>query len=368
MHRERGEPRADWPARVEAFGFDFHTIDGQPYWVDDGCYRFDAEEIDRIEDAGNALHQLCLEAVDRICTKGDFDRVGLSGLAAELAEKSWQRRENGLLGRMDLAYDGRGEPKLLEYNADTPTSLLEASVIQWYWLEETLAGGDQFNRIHEALVARWPKVANRSERMHFAGALESMEDRGNLAYLRETCIEAGFDTQLVDISEIGMRGGQFFDLEDKPIRQLDKLYPWEWLVTEPFGAAIPGAKTRWIEPAWKQVLSNKRLLPLLWEMFPGHPNLLPAALDPSRLRGPVARKPQFGREGENVTLHADASHVLAAPGFVVQGYAPMYESECGHALLGLWIVGDEAVGMGVREDDQAVTTNTSRFVPHCFDA
>jgi glutathionylspermidine synthase len=367
MQRERRAPRPDWRPRVEAFGFDFHTIDGQPYWVEDGCYRFSAAEIDRIDDAGNVLHQLCLEAVDRVCRRGEFDRVGLSGRAAELAERSWHQREHGLLGRMDLAYDGHGEPKLLEYNADTPTSLLEASVIQWYWLEETRAGADQFNRIHEALVARWSKVASKAMPVHFAGALESPEDHGNLAYLRETCIEAGFQTKLLDISQIGLLDGRFVDLQDQPIRQLDKLYPWEWLLVEDFALEIPDADTRWIEPAWKQVLSNKRLLPLLWEMFPNHPNLLPASMHPEALSGPVVRKPQFGREGEGVTLHEDAAELGAEPGFVVQQRAPMFASEHGHALVGLWVVGDEAVGLGMREDDQAITRNTSRFVPHCFD-
>lgn len=367
MRRESCAARPDWRERVEHLGFDFHTLDGQAYWVEGACYRFTAAEVDRIEDAGNALHALCLEAVDRICRRGEFDRVGLEGTAAALAEASWRRREPDLLGRMDLAYDGVGEPKLLEYNADTPTSLLEASVIQWYWLEDTHAGADQFNRIHEALVGRWPQVASRSERVHFAGALESEEDRGTLEYLRRTCEEAGFETDLLDIAQVGLMLGEFVDARDRPIRQLAKLYPWEWLLAEEFGAAIATAPTRWIEPAWKQVLSNKRVLPLLWELFPGHPNLLPASMDPSRVPGPVVRKPQFGREGEDVSLHPSADSLAAAPGMVFQQRAPLFHSSSGHALVGLWVVGDEAVGMGLREDDDAVTRNTSRFVPHCFD-
>ena len=31
-----------------------------------------------------------------------------------------------------------------------------------------------------------------------------------------------------------------------------------------------------IEPSWKLILGNKAILPLLWEMFPEHKNLLPA--------------------------------------------------------------------------------------------
>ena len=367
MKRETLDPRPDWRRRVEALGFHFHTIEGAPYWVEDGCFRFEAAEVDRIEDAGNELHALCLQAVAEICTRGDFWRVGLGDAAASLAEASWRRGDPGLLGRMDLAFDGQGEPKLLEYNADTPTSLLEASVVQWYWLEDTSAGRDQFNLIHEKLVARWPTVGLAGQAVHFAGCLDSAEDAGTVGYLRETCREAGFDTTLLDISQVGFRDGAFTDLADRRIQQMAKLYPWEWMLEEAFASHLPTVQQRWIEPAWKQVLSNKALLPLLWEMFPGHPNLLPASFDPAAVPGRVVRKPQFGREGEGVSLHDSAGGLVYEPGWIVQGHAPLFQSSHGHALLGVWIVGDEAVGLGMREDHGPVTRNTSRFVPHCFD-
>ena len=367
MRRESRAPRPDWQARVEALGLDFHTIDGAPYWVEDGFFRFTAAQVDAIEAAGNELHAMCLEAVDLVCTSGDFWRVGLGDVAAELAAASWHRNERGLRGRMDLAYDGHGAPRLLEYNADTPTALLEASVIQWYWLEDTAAGADQFNLIHESLVRAWPGVADRGAVVHFTGCLEAPEDHGTVAYLRETCHEAGFATDLLDIGNVGFRDGAFVDLADRPIRQLAKLYPWEWMLDEPFAVHLPRTPVRWIEPAWKQVLSNKGLLPLLWSMFPGHPNLLAASFDPREIQGRAVRKPQFGREGEGVGVHADTRGLEAAPGWIVQQHAPLFRSGHGHAVLGLWIVGDEAVGLGVREDDTEITRDTSRFVPHCFD-
>ncbi|QGW66294.1 glutathionylspermidine synthase family protein [Lysobacter soli] len=365
MRRESISPREDWRARVEALGFDFHTPDG-PYWVEDACYRFNAAEIERIEAAGNALHAMCLEAVARVVERGDYAPLGLDDRAATLVERTWRAGEKALYGRMDLAYDGHGEPKLLEYNADTPTSLFEASVVQWYWLEETRAGGDQFNLIHEKLVERWRDVLPEHASVHFAGCLESREDEATLEYLRETCAQAGFDARWLDISDIGWRDAAFVDLADRPITQLFKLYPWEWMMAEPFAAHLGMAATRWIEPAWKQVLSNKSLLPLLWQLFPDHPNLLPASHDPRDIGGPVVAKPRHGREGEGVFI-AERGIAFAEPGVVYQAFAPLFRGEGGHALLGAWIVGDEAVGLGIREDDDAVTRNTSRFVPHCFD-
>lgn len=365
MRREAVAPRSDWRVRVEAQGFEFHTLEGR-YWIDDACYRFDAAEIDRIEAAANELHAMCLDTVANVVRRGDYARLGLDGHAAALAERSWRDREPGFYGRMDLAYDGTGAPRLLEYNADTPTALFEAGVVQWYWLEDTRAGADQFNLIHEAMVAQWPVVLPQGAGVHFAGCLEAVEDRVTLDYLRDTCAQAGFATRRLDISEIGFDGRGFVDEADAPIAHCFKLYPWEWMMAEPFARYLPNAATRWIEPAWKQILSNKSILPLLWERHRGHPNLLPASHDPREIKGPTVAKPRFGREGEGVHLSDRAMH-FGEPGMVYQARTPLFHGPGGHALLGAWIVGDEAVGLGIREDDSPVTGNTSRFVPHCFD-
>ena len=45
------------------------------------------------------------------------------------------------------AYDGREPPKATRYNADTPTALYEAAVVQWYWLKDVKPEADQFNSI-----------------------------------------------------------------------------------------------------------------------------------------------------------------------------------------------------------------------------
>lgn len=364
MQRVTIAPRECWRERLEALGFGFHTLDG-PYWVEDACYRFTEREIDLLEAAGNELHAMCLETVAEVVRRGDYEALGLGRLAAGWVDQAWRAGEGALYGRMDLAYDGITPPKLLEYNADTPTALFEAAVVQWYWLEETRAGCDQFNRIHEALVERWGDLLPTDARVHFAGCLDAVEDQATVEYLRETCAQAGHATRLLDMSDIGWRDGRFVDLEDAHIRHGFKLYPWEWMVDEPFAAHLGQAATRWIEPAWKQVLSNKSLLPLLWSRYAGHPNLLPASHDPRAIHGPTVAKPRHGREGEGVVLSDRGMH-FAEPGMVYQARAPLFQSEAGHALVGLWVVGDDAVGMGIREDASPVTGNASRFVPHCF--
>ena len=97
---------------------------------------------------------MCIQAVEHVVERDLFARIGLNEQAAALARTSWQQQELSLYGRFDLVYDGHGEPKLLEYNADTPTALYEASIAQWVWLEELYPDCDQFNSIHEKLLER----------------------------------------------------------------------------------------------------------------------------------------------------------------------------------------------------------------------
>ncbi len=285
MQRETLSPRADWPARVEALGLDFHTSGGEsggtePYWWESACYAFSAAEIDAIEEATDALHSLCLEAVDRLVSAGDFGRLHIPERYWPWVAASWRRRDPDLYGRFDLAFDGANPPKMLEYNADTPTALLEAAVVQWYWLEEVKPGADQFNSLHERLIAAWAELRRLHpaiQGIHFGGVLDEPEDLRTLEYMRDVCGQAGWPTEQLDIAQIGWNGRYFTDAAERPIAAMFKLYPWEWMLREGFGEHLLKDGTAFIEPPWKMLLANKAILPILWEMFPDHPNLLPAA-------------------------------------------------------------------------------------------
>lgn len=372
MERLSSIPRPDWPARLEEHGFSFHS-DGQSgtYWDETVCYRFTSAEIDQLDDATAELHALCLEAVDRVVRSGRYEPFALAPGAAELIERTWGARSPHLYGRMDLAYDGTSAPKLLEYNADTPTALLEAAVAQWVWLEQVHPEADQFNSIHEKLVARWRAAGTR--RVHFAAVSASLEDRSTALYLADTASQAGIEVVELDIAQVGWNDRHgFVDLDERPIETLFKLYPTEWMLRESFGKKMHAARTRWVEPPWKLLLSSKAILPLLWEFNPGHPNLLEAHYGEPPAQGRWARKPLYSREGANVSL-VDAGRILvASPGrygdqpVVHQAYAPLYQ-QCGmHAVIGSWVIGDETAGIGIREDATAVTRNNSHFTPHFF--
>jgi glutathionylspermidine synthase len=372
LQRERVEPRADWREKVEALGFTFHTMYGEPYWVEDACYRFTADQVDELEDATAALHGMCMQAAERVVAEKLYDRLAIPPAFHGYIEHVWNRGDPEIFGRFDLRYDGKSPPKLLEYNADTPTALFEASVVQWQWLQEAKPDADQFNSIHEKLIDAWAGLKQRmgSDRVvYFTCAQDEVEDFGTTEYMRDVCQQAGIPTKTIDITEIGWNELGFVDLDNAPIYVLFKLYPWEWLAGEEFGRHLTEDLMALIEPAWKMILSNKGILPILWEMFPDHPNLLPSHTSPEPLGSSYVRKPLLSREGANVAIVSPDGTVeqmgrYGAEGYVYQQNAPLPVFDGWHAVVGSWVIGGQPAGIGLREDQSPITRNLSRFVPH----
>ena len=384
MRRIACPERDDWRSTAAACGFDFHTIDGERYWDERAYYGFSLREIEHeIEQPTAEIDAMCLELVARVIDdERALRRLRIPEAVWPLIAASWRHDQGSLYGRIDLSFGGRGPAKLLEYNADTPTSVFEAAVFQWTWLEQALdrrivpAQADQFNSIHERLIERWTELGD-GRHLHLAGMTGNSEDAGTLAYLEDTASQAGLATTLIDIEQIGWRdGGGFVDLEGRDIALAFKLYPWEWMFREAFGEKLLEAPTRWIEPPWKAILSNKGILPLLWEMFRGHPNLLPAFFedDPesASLGDTFVRKPLLSREGANVTLVSRGTTLeqedgpYGAEGFVRQAYAPLPNFADNYPVLGSWLVDHVPCGLSIREDANPITGNGSRFLPHAI--
>src|SRR5216683_919005 len=331
MQRIPLTPRDNWQQKVESVGLTFHTLEnGQPYWDESAAYQFTATEIDTLEAAGYQLQEMCLAAAQHIIDKKRYAELDIPDFAIEAIEWAWNNEPPALYGRLDLSWAGaqsRSAPKLLEYNADTPTSLLEAAVVQWHWLKDmprslVSSKPDQFNSIHEKLIAKWKDIEPYLSKPIYFAALDNPDNPGNSAedqltvtYLRDTAQQAKLDTRQLSMQDIGWNDAQqaFLDLDDHPIFSIFKLYPWEAMLQEEFGpqAIATYQSTRWIEPIWKMLLSNK------------------------------------GKQ-------------------IVQALAPPAVFDNRHTVLGLWMIDQDCCGMGVRESFSPITDNLSSFVPHFF--
>jgi glutathionylspermidine synthase len=412
MQRVALTPRTNWQQIVEGHGLTFHSPSAmapQPYWDESAAYQFTAAEVDTLEAAGNELQTMCLAAAQHVIDKQRYAELNIPQAAIPLIEWAWNQEPPAIYGRFDIAWGGANSgsaPKLLEYNADTPTSLIEAAVIQWEWMEQLgthlpgtsfLHKPDQFNSIHDRLIAKWKDVTGYlTQPVYFAAlefpdpdpslAKEAAEDMLTVTYLRDTANQAGLDTRQIALQDIGWNDERlcFVDLDpnENQISSIFKLYPWEQMLAEEFGphALETYQAMTWIEPIWKLLLSNKGILPILWQLYPNHPLLLPAFFENHGDRGDLSsyiRKPLHSREGANITLVQPNAPVIETDGpyasgpFIRQAIAPLssFRSAQGqprYPVLGLWMIDQDCSGLGIRESAGPITDNLSSFVPHYF--
>lgn len=375
MKRIDISPRPNWQRTIEEQGFLFN--EGGNYWKENAAYSFSESEILDIEKATNEIFSMCCEAVDHVIKNELYDRFFIDRKYAELIKWSWDEDQPSLYGRMDLSVNN-GNIKLLEFNADTPTSLLESSVIQWYWMKDVKPSADQFNSIHERLIAHYKVIREwmKSNRMHFCCIEDSLEDLMTVKYMEDAAQQAGLDTRFLYLDDLGFDSQRqcFTDDLFDPIETIFKLYPYEWMMAEEFGPELITTREQcwWIEPAWKILLSNKMILCVLHELFPNSPYILPCKTA-RPFSGDYVEKPIYSREGANVNIWINGQSVektdgeYGSEGYVYQQYAALPNFNENYPVVGSWLIGGEAAGMGIRESDGLITSNTSRFVPHYFE-
>jgi glutathionylspermidine synthase len=370
-------PRPGWQGIVESQGLIWHSDGGKPYWDESGYYSFPLAEVEKIEAATEEVYRLFVEAGDAITAEPEMMAMfGIPDWCHNAVRSAWEVEPPALnYGRFDFGYNGEGEPKLFEFNCDTPTAMLEAGVVQWEWKEQVFPELDQFTSLHEKLIGRWAALRPRlwGQRIWFTHTADpSHEDTITTTYMRDLAQQAGIETHPVVIDDIGIDAdGRIVDEQDRLISAVFKLYPWEWIVSEPYGRDIVRhlPDTVWIEPIWKMIWSNKAILPLLWSMFPGHPNLLAASLRKDEMGDSYVAKPFLAREGSNIEVVRGGETVARSQGeykgglTVYQELYPLKDFGRGYPMLGSWIVDGAAAGMGIREDG-LITGNRARFVPH----
>lgn len=376
MQRISISPRNDWKQYVEKYGLVWHSTDEYNYWNESAYYSFSQYEIDKIKKATKQIYEMYLEAGDYIISRDLFRQFGIPDWCKNVIIDTWNNEPPCLnYGRFDFGFDGENL-KLLEFNCDTPTSLLEASIIQWYWKEDVFPDKRQFNEIHEALVEKFADIKNiiKREKLHFAYFSEdSGEDLINVSYLMDCAIEAGVSSEILNIEDVGWHKKSYFvDEKDELIRNLFKLYPWEWMVHEEFGPKIlqTSIKTNYLEPIWKMLWSNKAILAILHKLFPNSEYILAADFKPV-LVAKFVKKPIHSREGANIKIfnHSEILHQSSGNYFgdaIYQEFFNIPEYGGKFPIIGSWIVDAYPAGIGIREGG-IITDNMASFVPHIIE-
>lgn len=400
MYFKQIKARPNWKETAASLGYLSSVFDNPPYWAEalsePFCAVVSIEEVEEIiERATEELTEIALAVVDEVCrgkhSDKYFEQLKIPQAYRQPIRNSWERQERSLYGRFDFAYCG-GTLKMLELNFDTPTSLYEASVFQWLWLEELLAqsklpkGSDQFNSIHERLVEVFKTIQFDRSGLHLACLRDYPEDEDTVLYLESCAAAAAVKTTFMHMDELGIdESGLLVDGRGERINCLFKLYPWETLIKEdlalcgdsPLATLIRAGKTTFIEPSWKAILSNKAVLPIMWQIASGNAFLAESYLDDNSKQAdslrarPHVRKPIFGREGGSVSIQLHGqSETVSRPsqygeeGYILQEYHKLATYHNYHVVLGSWVVDNQPAGMGMRADKNLITGNTAHFIPH----
>lgn len=372
MERLQITPRTNWEEKLLKQGFVYY----KDYYTDDVCYQFTKQEIENLENATNEIFELCIKGLEFVLNSEEqLNRFKIPKKFHDVIKRSWQDDSISFYGRFDLAYNGK-DIKLLEFNADTPTSLLEASIIQWYWVQDYNSQLDQFNSVHEKLVEHLKvcKPYIPDNLITFTTVEDNEEDFMTTKYLEDCAVQAGVYTNFLDISKVSINDlEQFCDTDGNLLQTIFKLYPYEWMFHEEFADYIIKnyETTQWIEPLYKAIWSNKMFMVILSELFPFSPYILNCQTSPEKLTDYV-KKPLLSREGSNVTIVKNKAIIeqtdgeYGDEGFIYQEYFEIPKFNNKTPIIGSWLIGGVSAGIGIRESSNLITDNKSQFIPHFF--
>ena len=356
----------------------FYWNSDKEYWIEDEAVVFTQNEADEIVKATNEIHAMGKDFIGDVIQRGDYEIFSRPSYQLNIPEieRSWRENNFDLFGRFDMGMTKNGVPKVFEYNADTPVTYMEASKIQEDWYQDKKQNYGQFNHMREAMIKRWSqfKDKNGSKLVHMMSDGNIQEEYESCDYMKTILNQAGLEGKWIGTKnfQVDKETGYFFDADGERIFSLYKIVPWDFILDDSWGMLL-GETTNVIEPAWKYLLNDKYLWALLWKKYPNHPYLLETVLNPEDVQmwtKDFVMKPAQGREGNNIQMFRNKEIESFTAG--LYGSIPViYQERCEPLFLnnayygiGSWVVGDNAVSIGMRKDEKEIIQNISCYVPH----
>lgn len=307
---------------LEAMGCEWHTDPDETAYISNEIIEITQAEAEAFYQAGNELYNMYVEAGEYVIKNDLFFELDIPPNLIEAIKQSWDEEVHWhLYGRFDLSGGLDGKPiKLLEFNADTPTMLYETAVIQWAILKANKMDENlQFNNLFEAIGENFQRMitlGNDLSNFHsmyegwkilFSSIRGSSEEERTMRFLQDIANAYGFNTDFCYIDEavLSPQEGLFFNNQN--FEFWFKLVPWENIaIDEPEMSALikemmANKNTIFLNPAYTLLFQSKRMLKILWDLFPQHPLLLEASYEPLQNKKQV-KKTAFGREGANVEI------------------------------------------------------------------
>ncbi|MDQ7068307.1 MAG: glutathionylspermidine synthase family protein [Sulfurimonas sp.] len=357
---------------MRGWAFSWHKDEDGEYIVRDRVIKVTQEEATAYERAANDIYKMYEAGAEYVIENNLFSDLDIPPSLVEPIKKSWKtQRENHLYGRFDLSggLDSK-EIKLIEFNADTPTLLLESAVIQWMILEVSgLRDPKQFNTIYEAISKKFQSIS-LSKKASFSKFLFSSiknvdEEIVTTKLLQNMAKDAALLTEFSYLEDIGFMDSFVVDANENRYDFWFKLYPWEEMLdSEEY------LQTAILNPAFTLLYQSKGMLALLYELFPNSPYLLKTSFEP--IKEKYVKKRMFGREGANIDIVENGKVLRTTEGIyeeykaIYQEYVPFIKDEEGLFYQAGVFYSDGACGLGFRRGAE-ILDDMSQFIGHLVD-
>ena len=389
MKLEKLKPLSD--KYLESIGFVWHTDSDNSSYISDEIVVISEDEANAYYEATNELYDMFAQAGQYVIDNDLFHELNIPFNLVEIIKESWENEVHWhLYSRFDLAGGIDGKPiKLIEFNADTPTSLFETAIIQWAMLKaNNLDEASQFNNLYEALKDNFKRIITLDSDIekfeeHYAGLgwkilfssiSSSSEDINTTKLLQHIASEAGFNTDFEFIENVQFNDEGIYK-DDELFEFWFKLIPWENIAIEESELAlilteiITNQKAIIFNPAYTLMFQSKGFMKVLWDLYPNHPLLLETSFEPLVGKKQVEKR-CFGREGANVKIiNSDGSIDVQTDGDY-EGHKPIYQEYVefpkdisGNSYQAGVFYAYEACGLGFRRGGK-ILNNMSKFVGH----
>lgn len=375
---------------LEQFGFGWHTDSDQSKYIADELVVVSDREAEAYYEAVNKLYDMYAAAAQHVIDNNLFFDLGIPFNLIDVIKKSWENDVHWhLYGRFDLAGGIDGAPiKLIEFNADTPTSLFETAILQWALLKHNGMDEErQFNNIYEAISDNFRRLVTLFDdpaefekhydgwKILFSSISGNLEEEQTVRLLQQMAIDAGFETGFEPLGGVKFDDEGIYDSAEEPYEYWFKLYPWEEIaIEEPELATqlttiMQNQKAIILNPAYTLLFQSKGMMKILCDLFPDSPYLLKTSFEP--LKGiQQVEKRMFGREGANVKIMDVSGNVTESNEGPYGNFKPIYQEYVefpkdsnGNSYQAGIFFAYEACGLGFRRGGK-ILGNMSKFVGH----
>ncbi|APW65824.1 glutathionylspermidine synthase [Poseidonibacter parvus] len=389
MKLEKLQPLTD--EYLESIGFVWHTDEDNSSYIADEVVVVNENEANAYYEACNELYDMFCEAGEHVIENDLFHEINIPFNLVETIKESWENDVHWhLYSRFDLAGGLDGAPiKLIEFNADTPTSLFETAIIQWALLKANgLDEASQFNNLYDALKDNFKRIITLDSdiekfdeyyndlgwKILFSSISSSAEDENTTKLLQHIANEAGFNTDFEFIDKVGFNDEGIFK-DEESFEFWFKLIPWEDIAIDESELALVLAdiikekKAIIFNPAYTLMFQSKGFMKILWDLYPNHPLLLETSFEPLDGKKQVEKR-CFGREGANTKIiNEDGSIDVQTEGeyeghkAIYQEYVELNTDSNGVTYQAGVFYAYEACALGFRRGEK-ILDNMSKFVGH----